>query len=246
VPVEYLVKIRDAIAPFTEHDAYARMKEDHKYTVRSIYLDSPSLDFYYEKIDGLKIRRKLRLRTYNQPDDKNVYFIEIKRRHSDRVAKERVRIPEEYLEMLIIERINPNGQLRLDRRDERILGKVLYNLIQKDLSPVVLVTYEREAMVGQVDKRLRITFDQSLRCQSDPKLNEIFSENKMISVYDNVAVLEIKFDHQMPTWLRKLIRTIPMYKKSVSKYCLGIDKAKINEPIYTTRIFRESTQYCNI
>jgi len=37
---------------------------DGAYDISSLYLDSPELLCYWEKIEGLKFRRKLRIRTY--------------------------------------------------------------------------------------------------------------------------------------------------------------------------------------
>ena len=39
------------------------------YPVTSLYYDTQSLRFYWEKIEGLKFRRKLRIRLYGCPSD---------------------------------------------------------------------------------------------------------------------------------------------------------------------------------
>ncbi len=66
VPVSRMDQLREAIRPYVELDPYADMMENHEYTVRSVYFDTSRFDYYYEKIDGYKIRKKIRIRGYNE------------------------------------------------------------------------------------------------------------------------------------------------------------------------------------
>ncbi len=240
LPYDLIDKVKKLIAPYVEYDFFSELRSDKKYTVRSIYLDSPDLDFYYEKLDGKKMRRKLRIRTYNEKEDGCAYFLEIKRKHSDRILKERARIPREYLGQFCNERINPNGHLKNCLIEKKVIDKFLYNMEHKDLMPILLVTYDREAFFGATDERVRITLDENLRSFSYPKLDDIFREKDLVSVYPNNVVLEVKFDYSMPAWLRRIIRVLPVRQQAISKYCLGIDMTGINELIYYRNFFNRS------
>ena len=69
IPLDLIDDVRKFILPYTKFDPYLEKHGNQRYTVRSIYFDTPELDFYYEKIDGVKIRKKLRVRTYNRVSD---------------------------------------------------------------------------------------------------------------------------------------------------------------------------------
>ena len=55
---------------FMKLDAYA--KQNQSYFVRSLYFDDPSFVNYFEKIDGIKLRHKFRLRTYANEYNENI------------------------------------------------------------------------------------------------------------------------------------------------------------------------------
>ena len=64
VPNERLAELRSEFLPFFEVDGYAQQNE---YTVRSVYYDTVDFDNYYEKMNAIKVRKKLRIRGYDQP-----------------------------------------------------------------------------------------------------------------------------------------------------------------------------------
>ena len=63
---------------------------DGGYPIYSLYCDSPGLALFWEKIEGIKYRRKVRFRRYGKSPD---VFIEIKQRMDRTVQKRRVRWP---------------------------------------------------------------------------------------------------------------------------------------------------------
>ena len=57
------------IAPFTNPDSFSG--ENNGYSILSLYYDNANYDCYYSKIDGEKIRQKLRIRWYLSDDENN-------------------------------------------------------------------------------------------------------------------------------------------------------------------------------
>ena len=53
-----LERLRKKIMPFVNMDPYLNGDGATEYTVRSIYFDSSKFNYYHEKIDGIKIRKK--------------------------------------------------------------------------------------------------------------------------------------------------------------------------------------------
>jgi len=66
------------------------------YPVWSRYYDTSDLTFYWQKIDGIRFRRKLRIRHYGAPDDlvpESRVWVEIKQRLNRVTQKRRVLLP---------------------------------------------------------------------------------------------------------------------------------------------------------
>ena len=88
VPKSLLDKLRELIKPFMELDKHA-VDSGGEYTVRSIYFDTPALECYTMKLDGVKRRNKVRLRGYNLKGDSNPVFFELKKKRDEPLYKNR-------------------------------------------------------------------------------------------------------------------------------------------------------------
>jgi len=223
IPDELAAQIREHISPYTEVDPYAAERSDQQYTVRSIYFDTSRLDFYYDKIDGLKVRKKLRLRVYNEFADDAPAFLEIKRRYARVVVKERIVLPLGEVIPLLTDRSMPDLTFEQSFNGKKVIGRFFYNLISKDLKPTALITYEREAYVGRMDDRVRVTLDKNARSCMFPDLNHLFDDVDLRSFTDGQIILEMKFSGYMPRWFRNVVSRLGLRAQSVSKYCLGIE-----------------------
>lgn len=223
LPREEMAEIRKHIAPFVTHDKHSAVMPEKHYSVRSIYFDSDDLVFYFEKLDSVKIRKKLRVRTYNLAEDKAPAFLEIKRKFGKRGYKERVMLPLTSVD----EALNgkQSSEVLADRpfTDRKVLDRFRFNMKVKELKPVVLVTYEREAFIGLENERIRVTFDQNIRSLINPRLDQIFEDDALRVFCDRLFVLELKYDMQMPRWMAQLIRLLDLRSEPYSKYCHGID-----------------------
>ena len=62
---------------FMQYDSHIKKDLGNRYFVRSLYFDNSLSSNFYEKVDGMKIRNKYRLRTYSEVLDKNIpiFFI---------------------------------------------------------------------------------------------------------------------------------------------------------------------------
>ena len=92
VPVSKLDQLREAISPYMELDPYAAKMEAGQYTVRSVYFDTSNFDYYFEKIDGYKVRKKIRIRGYNEQVGGDTVFMEIKRKFKEPIEKDREKL----------------------------------------------------------------------------------------------------------------------------------------------------------
>ncbi len=221
-------RLREMILPFVNVDKFAEIDDKHQYTVRSIYFDSLNYDCYYEKIEGIKNRKKIRLRGYDKENGENIVFFELKRKYDIPIVKFRAPVRfEDALDMFRSRNIN--GQVISDEffpRGNENSKRFFYQLYSKNLKPVVLVVYEREAYQYKLDDTIRLTFDKNLRCKPYPLIDELFSENELTNALTGRFILEVKFNDLFPSWLNPIISMLSLRKQSASKYVISMDESK--------------------
>jgi len=225
VPIELLDPLRQRFLGNMVHDPHCcREKVGEPYSVRSIYIDTRRFLFYYEKIYGLKIRKKLRIRSYECADSGNGAFIEIKRKFNNTILKERVKMPLAEAPVLF----NGGKPVLFDQNpkfmDKAVLDKFVYLIKRLKLEPKVLVVYEREALQGIDDPRMRVTFDMNVRSHAYPEVEDIFREDDLRYLNNTHFILEIKFSGRMPVWIRNIIREFGLRVQAISKYCHGLEE----------------------
>jgi SPX domain protein involved in polyphosphate accumulation len=226
IPVHELEPLRDRFLMHMVHDPFCDGKPDKCYSIRSIYFDTTHLRFYHEKAEGLKIRKKLRVRAYDERGENSAAFLEIKRKFGDEILKERARVPlEQAPNLLNGARINLMGNEN-NSREKSSLDNFIYLVKSLNLIPTLLVTYEREALFGKENPGFRVTFDHKIRSFPNPGIDELFREQDLKTYVDPFSVVEIKFSGQMPVWVREILRDYKLRQQSVSKYCLGLDAWK--------------------
>ncbi len=197
---------------------------DNRYQVTSLYYDSPDLRCYWEKENGIKTRRKLRVRHYDSGSiitENTPVFVEIKQRVDRVTQKRRVMLP--YIDALRL--CNDRQMLECDPDDRPLIEEAYVFLWQYNLIPSSIIRYERQALVGTIyDPGLRVTFDTNITLQLHPlHLHEIRSGLPIIS--PNEVIMEIKVNEQIPYWLTELIAEKNLNLIRISKYCSGIEAA---------------------
>ena len=218
--------LRKMILPFVKLDKHSQMMPDKQYTVRSIYFDTPSYDFYFEKVEGIKHRKKFRLRGYNTIDDgTHTVFFEIKRKYENPIKKNRA--PSTFNEAMEIfkgkniESVISNSAKFPEAVDDA--KRFFFHYHQRQLRPVILVIYEREAFLGACDETIRVTFDKNLRGVAFPSVDELYSEDRARSSIKDHFILEVKYNDYYPSWMKPIIGIMGLRRQSASKYVMSID-----------------------
>lgn len=195
---------------------------DGGYGVWSTYYDTRDLRFYWEKIEGLKFRRKLRVRHYGDRfsvgDDTTVH-VEIKQRVNRVTQKRRVALPYR----LARELCDGRRMVEHDRSQRAFLEEVLELVSMLDLRPVAMTGYQREAFVGRdADVGLRVTLDHRVRGRDRDFHFAAGAENRLI-VPARLSVVEFKANERVPYWLTDLAARMSMSVVRVSKYCQSVE-----------------------
>ncbi len=180
------------------------------YRVRSLYFDGAMDSDYYEKVDGIENRKKIRLRIYNQ--DRSKVKLEMKIKKNLYQSKESIWI--EYEDAILLQ----NGDYDcLEKYDDPLASKLRHLMVVNGYRPSVLIEYLRRAYYSEVSKT-RITIDSELS-SSEHMLDLYADSSVLVPVRGNIfAVLEVKSTGGLPSWVQSQIAPICESARAVSKY----------------------------
>ncbi len=219
LPSTRIPRLREELVNRLDFDSHGA---DGGYGVWSTYYDTRDLRFYWEKIEGLKFRRKLRVRHYGDRfavDDDSVVHVEIKQRVNRVTQKRRVALPYRLAKDLCDRRV----MVEHDPSQQAFLEEVLELVSLLDLRPVMVTGYQREAFVGrEADTGLRVTMDHRIRGRDRDFHFAAETDNRLI-VPAKLSVVEFKANERVPYWLTDLAAELDMSVVRVSKYCQGVE-----------------------
>jgi hypothetical protein len=195
---------------------------ENGYGIWSVYYDTRALRFYWEKIEGLKFRRKLRIRHYGdrfQVTGDTPVFVEIKQRVNRVTQKRRVRLP--YRDAVAL--CDGRAMVAHGPSERAFLEEVLDLVCRLDLRATAMTGYQRHAYVGRgADVGLRVTFDQRVRGRDRDFHLGADAENRFI-VPPGKVIMEVKADERVPYWLTDLTAERNLQVVRVSKYCQSVE-----------------------
>jgi len=218
--IEKAREFAQAVKSFLNVDSYG---ENGKYAITSLYYDSPDHRFYREKMEGLKFRRKLRIRYYEKKEpltNESPVFVEIKQRIDRVTQKRRVKMSLKDALKLCNKGIMPDSY---DPNDTPTLEEVQSMVLLYRLRPTIITSYFRHAYIGtEYDMGLRVTFDTNIRYR-DNNLDLTSKNIGKFMIRPTLSVMEIKANESIPYWLTEMIgeHNVPLVR--VSKYCQAID-----------------------
>lgn len=192
------------------------------YEVENLYYDSPDQRCYWEKVNGLKYRRKLRIRHYYKGlplQMQSPVFVEIKQRVDRVTQKRRVVLPYEDALMLC----NQRRMTACHEIEQATMEEIMAFLWQYNLQPTSIVRYKRQAFINmQFDIGLRVTFDSHITCRQD---NLALHEDGILlpMLPEGWVIMEIKVNERIPYWLTDLVARHNLRLTRVSKYCRSIE-----------------------
>ena len=201
------------IEQYMDRDGY------YKSRVYNIYFDTDNFDLIIKSIERPKFKEKLRARSYGGYDK---VFLEIKTkmkgREYNRGYKRRVLITTKDYQELIKGSSSVKELAGRDietPRDLQIASEVDYFISHRELSPRILVYYDRTSYIG--DRKLRITFDENLSYRNHDldfttrkKDRKYFNDKKDI-------IMEIKAHGVLPLWLVRTLSRDQVYPQQFSK-----------------------------
>jgi SPX domain protein involved in polyphosphate accumulation len=220
-----LDNLKADLAPHVIHDDYSGKMPEKKYTVKSIYLDTSALDFYQEKLSGIKRRKKVRIRGYNQASEDAIIFLEVKRKNGPTINKSRAAVKHKNLPDLMSE-----GDIKKyvfgtqqGSQQYRSANYFFYYVQKLSLIPAIKVMYEREAFYYKFNEKLRITIDTNLRSSLNVSFKKLHNEENVMYAMPGSAILEIKFETEIPVWLQNILTKYNLSSQALSKYTHSLE-----------------------
>jgi hypothetical protein len=217
---EQRAAIEAEISHFMTLDSHAH-EDLEGYFVRSLYFENKDATHYYEKIDGVRVRRKFRLRTYCKEFLPDVpLYLEEKGRYIERTYKHRVVIDPAHLELFAT---SEGHQTLLSLYPGvAVVERFFFDSVRRNLAPLVLVDYLRHPYVSPYDMNFRMTFDSSLSGAASSVLHPDDTANWK-AMKAGYTILEIKFFRRIPAWFHRILQAHNMRRLSISKFCESME-----------------------
>ena len=182
------------------------------YMVRSLYFDTIYDRDYYDKIEGLEKRQKIRLRIYSP--EENTAKLEVKEKIGGYQRKRSEPVAKEDIGLMINRRY---GELRKKYKSP-FLQSVFSRMETEYYMPKTIVEYTRRAFVNPANE-IRITVDSSLKATESSF--DLFSARLCLSPVLHPVILEVKYTRFLLSYIKTALDMVDRTPVSVSKYCLG-------------------------
>lgn len=218
LPLSKCAALETDLASYLPLDAHGGQSG---YGLMSLYYDSPGKDFFWAKIEGIKFRRKVRMRAYIKDHSAPLgdVMVEIKQRINRTVQKKRLVLPLGTAESLCNDRVLPEG---LDTLDQQVAHEVLYLTHSMHLEPSAVTAYNRKAYEGVNENAgLRVTFDTKISGRVHALCMDPTVPNQLVLPID-WCVMEVKANDRVPDWLTSLLALHDCSLRRISKYCAVI------------------------
>lgn len=200
------LELRQRLSAVAQADSHA---VNGLYHIRSLYFDSLRDKALYEKLDGVNMREKFRLRYYN--GDPSLIRLEKKSKLNGLCAKESAMLSPAQAEALI------SGDLAWMMDSGRPLIQELYSkMLSQGLRPKTIVDYTREPYVYPPGN-VRVTMDYDIRSGCDPSAF-LFPASLTLPAGDGAIILEVKWDEFLPDIIRDAVQLTGCRTESFSKY----------------------------
>lgn len=201
-----LLTLRHRLGAVMERDPHTI---DGKYHIRSLYFDNPDDKALREKIDGVNIREKFRIRLYNW--DTSLIKLEKKSKRNGLGTKHSANLTAEEAQKIV------DGNLDWMMASDQALVQELYcKMRYQRLEPKTIVDYTREPFIFKPGN-VRVTLDYDIRTGQE-RTDFLDPEVVTIPAGDAPMLVEVKWDEFLPTIIRDAVTLPDRRVGSFSKY----------------------------
>lgn len=200
---QYAALLR-GLEPYTKPDEYGQ------YAICSLYYDTDDFRLIRASLEKPLYKEKLRLRSYGVPGEDDKVFVELKKKFDGVVYKRRVMMEAAQACAYL-------GGSAECPEDSQIGREIDWFQRVNQTKPKVFIAYDRAALAGREDPRLRFTFDTNLRWR-DTDLDLRLGDHGAPLLPPDRVLMEVKLPGAAPLWLSRLLGENKIYPTSFSKY----------------------------
>lgn len=201
-----MMAIRSRLAAVARRDPHA---VDGKYLIRSLYFDNLQDKALREKLEGVNLREKFRIRYYNGNTD--LIHLEKKSKINNLGTKFSAALTAGQVQRLL------DGDLAWMPEEGNPLIMELYcKMRYQGLRPQTIVDYTREPFI-YAPGNVRVTFDYDIRT-SLSCADFLMADCVTIPAGDAPMLMEVKWDAFLPSIIRDLVQEPNVRSDSFSKY----------------------------
>ena len=203
-----MLVLRRRLSAIMKRDEHA---VDGRYFVRSLYFDNASDKALREKLDGVNIREKFRIRCYN--NDISFVCLEKKSKVNGLCLKESVSLSTQQAQAIA------NGDYSWMADSGVPLIQELYSkMMSQGLRPKTIVDYEREPFVFRPGN-VRVTLDYNIR--TGMNCTDFLNPDCVTVPIGNAPIiLEVKWDEYLPDIIRAAVQLPNCRTEAFSKYAV--------------------------
>lgn len=187
-------------------DSHAR---DGEYEVRSLYFDNLDDKALRDKLDGVSVREKYRIRLYN--NDPSVIHLERKFKRGGLGYKEAAPLTAKQAKQIA------DGDIRwMAESADEVIRRFYSGIRSKGLEAKVIIDYTRAPFVF-APGNVRVTLDYNIRTAL--RCTDFLNPGcPTVPVPDSPCILEVKWDNFLPDVIRSLVQLGNRHSAAFSKY----------------------------
>lgn len=186
-----------------------KYNKENIYKVKSLYFDSIYDKDFHDKQNGIKDRKKVRIRFYG--NNTKILKLELKEKLNEISRKQSVVIDEEIAKALI------NKKYEVLRKLNSPVAEKIYFIMQCGYYKAkCMIEYDREAFYIK-ENNIRITIDSNISA-TETNL-DIFADKRIL--YPSLIrgdVLEVKYSNFLISHIKGVLDGVSKHEISVSKY----------------------------
>ena len=201
-----LLILRQRLRAVMESDPHA---VDGRYQIRSLYFDNEEDKALREKIDGVNMREKFRIRLYNC--DATVIHLEKKSKRNGLGTKYSANLTAEWAQKIV------DGDIDWMLMSGNSLIQELYcKMRYQGMRPKTIVDYTREPFIFRPGN-VRVTLDYDIR--TGLHRTDFLNPNAVtVPAGDAPILMEVKWDEYLPSIIRDVVSMPDRRVGSFSKY----------------------------
>lgn len=201
-----MLSLRSRLSVFMQQDGHA---VNGRYKIRSLYFDNFQDKALLEKINGVNMREKFRVRYYN--DDLSFILLEKKSKVNGLCSKEKAVITLEEARLIADRDIES-----ISKSEKPLVKELCYKMQTEGLEPKTIVDYIREPFV-YAPGNVRVTLDYDIRTGL-MGTDFLSSDCVMVPAGNAPVILEVKWDEFLPAVIRDAVQVWGTHTSAFSKY----------------------------